>query len=201
MTDSPRKRGRPRAFDDAVVLERATDAFLKLGYAGASLDALTTAMGLNKPSLYAAFGDKRSLFLRALEVRVAKVGRRIHAAFQRGDGLEGALRETLLEAVDIYTAADAPRGCLVVSGSTTEALVDEGLAQLSREFFALSDQVVAKWLAELVPAKSEVSALVLSRLVNGTIHDIALRARVGESRTKLREHARSAAHALARAAR
>lgn len=203
MKPAPKKRGRPRAFDDAVVLDRAIDTFLEHGYSGASLDALTTAMGVNKPSLYGAFGDKRRLFLRAVETLAARVGRRIHTAFQRGDTLEGSLREVFLEAVEIYLGGPSPPGCLVVSGTTTEALADEGLGEFSREFYARADHVVAKWIRERRPAGRDdtgVSSLLLSRLVNGVIHDIALRARVGQSRAELRDHARGAAMALSRAA-
>lgn len=200
MIQSPKKRGRPRAFDPAVVLERATETFLKFGYSGASLDALTTSMGLNKPSLYAAFGDKRALFVRVLEDRANQVAKRIQAAFARGESLQGSLQEAFLEAVEIYTADDAPPGCLIVSGSSTEAVVDEGLAQFSREFFARCDHAVARWFTAKVPGGGDVSALNLSRLFNGVIHDIALRARVGESRARLRDYAEGAARALTKAA-
>lgn len=200
MTPTPKKRGRPRVFDDAFVLARATEIFLKLGYAGASLDALTTAMGINKPSLYAAFGDKRQLFVRVLEQLAAQRGRRYRAAFERGATLEASLREVFLEAVEIYLGGDAPPGCLIVNGSTTEALVDDGLAALTREFFALTDRVVARWIVERAPAVSAAAALSLSRLVNGVIHDLALRARVGGPRADLCDYARGAAAALARAA-
>ena len=158
-------------------------------------------MGLAKPSLYAAFGDKRSLFLRATEEFARRVGDRIRVAFERSDTLEGSLREALLEAVDIYLGGQAPPGCLIVNGSTTEAIADEGLAQFSREFFAKCDHVVARWIARRITEEGGVSALVLSRLFNGVIHDIAIRARVGESRTELRAYARGAAVALSRAAR
>jgi TetR/AcrR family transcriptional regulator, copper-responsive repressor len=198
MTPTPKKRGRPRAFDDAVVLARATETFLKFGYSGTSLDALTTAMGLNKPSLYAAFGDKRRLFVRVVEELAVKRGRRFRMAFERGDTLEASLREMFLEAVDIYVDPETPPGCLMVSGGATEATVDEGFADLTREFFALSDRVVATWIAERAPDHVGVPALMLSRLVNGVIHDLALRARVGESRARLREYARGAATALSK---
>ncbi len=198
MTEPPKKRGRPRAFDPSLALDRATDTFLRFGYAGASLEALTTAMGVNKPSLYATFGDKRRLFFRALEELATKIGRRCRLAFERGDSLESSLREMFLEAVDIYSSSDAPAGCLVVSGSATEAIVDEGMAQFSRELFALCDKVMAKWMVPYVREGSAVSAMVLSQLCNGVIHDISLRARIGESKVKLREHARGAAVALAR---
>jgi AcrR family transcriptional regulator len=200
MDPTPKKRGRPRSFDDATVLERATATFLELGYAGASLDALTTAMGVNKPSLYAAFGDKRSLFVRVLQALAEQRGRRFREAFERGDTLEGSLREMFVEAVEIYLDEGVPPGCLMVNVSTTEALADEGLAELTRAFFALSDKVIARWIHERAPDLDRPAALLLSRLVNGVIHDLALRARVGETRAKLREHALGAAAVFGRVA-
>ncbi len=197
MTTAPRKRGRPRAFDADFVLERATETFLRHGLAGASLDTLTTAMEVSKPSLYGAFGDKRQLFVRVVEARAKEVGRRIRAAFERGDSLHGAIREMFDEAVAVYTDETMPPGCLVVSACATEAVVDQDLARFSRDFFARSDHAVGRWLDEKHGVKGPISARALGRLVNGVIHDIALRARVGESRASLRAYAKEAAEALA----
>jgi AcrR family transcriptional regulator len=66
----PAVRGRPRAFDRERALQRATEVFWRKGYEGASLSDLTSAMGINPPSLYAAFGDKEALYLEALEYYV-----------------------------------------------------------------------------------------------------------------------------------
>src|SRR3954471_21107486 len=63
----PKRRGRPRAYDPGEGLARAADTFWKAGYAGTSLDDLAAATGMNRPSLYAAFGDKRELYLKTLE--------------------------------------------------------------------------------------------------------------------------------------
>jgi AcrR family transcriptional regulator len=64
---APKRRGRPRAYDPQAALKQATDAFWKAGYAGTSLEEISAATGMNKPSLYAAFGDKRGLYLEALD--------------------------------------------------------------------------------------------------------------------------------------
>ena len=61
------ERGRPRNFDADTALDRALEVFWRHGFQGASLSELTEAMGLNKPSLYATFGDKESLYLKALD--------------------------------------------------------------------------------------------------------------------------------------
>ncbi|HZC78142.1 MAG TPA: TetR/AcrR family transcriptional regulator, partial [Ktedonobacterales bacterium] len=60
-------RGRPRSFDREAALERAIDVFWRHGYEATSVSDLTSAMGINPPSLYAAFGDKEKLFLEAVE--------------------------------------------------------------------------------------------------------------------------------------
>ena len=65
--DAPKRRGRPRAYDPKTALARAAETFWKAGYAGTSLDDLAAATGMNRPSLYAAFGDKRELYLKTLE--------------------------------------------------------------------------------------------------------------------------------------
>jgi AcrR family transcriptional regulator len=194
-----KKRGRPRAFDPQAVLEKATETFLRFGFSGASLDALTTAMGLNKPSLYAAFGDKRRLFQSVLEAVAAARTKRYAAALRRGDSLHRSLELLFEEAVVINTSEYEHPGCLIVSGSTTEALVDPELAEFTRVFFAKCDKDLASWIEKNYPPRGPVSALAISSLANGVIHDISLRARVGESRTRLREYARSSAACLARA--
>lgn len=197
MTTTPKKRGRPRAFDADFVMERATETFLRHGLSGASLDALTASMELSKPSLYGAFGDKRQLFQKVVEARALAVGKRIRAAFERGDSLHGAIRSMLEEAAVIYTDDAMPSGCLIVSACATEALVDEDLARYAREFFARSDHAIGRWLDEKHGVRGPLSAHAIGRMVNGVIHDIALRARVGESRATLKSYAREAAEALA----
>jgi len=82
------ERGRPRSFDRAAALRRAMEVFWAKGYEGASLSDLTAAMGINSPSLYAAFGSKEALFLEATEpTRAARVpisGRRSKKPRPRG---------------------------------------------------------------------------------------------------------------------
>src|SRR5580698_10081705 len=62
----PARRGRPRAYDTKTALKQATDTFWRTGYSGTSLDSIAAATGMNPPSLYAAFGNKRALYLEAL---------------------------------------------------------------------------------------------------------------------------------------
>jgi AcrR family transcriptional regulator len=195
MATPPKKRGRPRTFDADQALADATSTFLRHGYAGASLEALTRAMNVNKPSLYAAFGDKRALFVKALEVRSRALAKRYRAAWDKGDTLESSIRAFFYEAIAVNLDDQDVPGCIFGSAATTEAISDPGLAQVTRDFFAYCDRGVAKWLEERQPGAGS-----LTKLVNGIGHDIALRARIGESRAELRAYAKEAARALAAAA-
>lgn len=106
--------GRPRSFDRDAALDLALDAFWERGYEETSIAALTSAMGIAPPSLYAAFGDKQQLFEEA--------SARYLDALERGlsDGLGAptareAIERVLRATADAHTARDHPRGCLVMS--------------------------------------------------------------------------------------
>ena len=78
----PNKIGRPRQFDPSAALSAATEVFWLKGYDGASLDNLTAAMNINRPSLYLVFKDKQSLFLSALESYASSYGTAPLLAFE-----------------------------------------------------------------------------------------------------------------------
>lgn len=195
-----KKRGRPREFDVEQALDRATEAFLRHGYSGCSLEQLADAMRLNKPSLYAAFGNKRALYMVVVQRITDARGERYRRAFARGDSLQDALRALFEEVVEVTTSDALPPGCLVASSATTEAIDDPAIADYTREFFALSDKSLAAGVRARASRDGALSPEAIGRLANGVIHDLSLRARIGESRTKLRQIAREAAAALAHAA-
>jgi TetR/AcrR family transcriptional regulator, copper-responsive repressor len=200
MTDGSKKRGRPREFEPAVALAGAAETFLRYGYAGTSVDALASAMRLNKPSLYAAFGDKHALFITVLNRRFQHVAARYEAAFHKGKTLEEALRNLFEDAVDLSLGEGGPPGCPILAASTIESLIDEEIGEFTRRFRAQTDKGMAIWIRNKLPQDSDTSAETIARLTNGILHDIALRARVGEPRAKLKEIAKDAAKVLARAA-
>lgn len=112
-----RERGRPRTFDIDEALDRAVAVFWKHGFQDASMQELTGAMGLSKPSLYAAFGDKEALYLKTLERYLALLIER-HAAVLNGEP-DGrlALDKFLRSLADMLADPDMPGGCFIINGS------------------------------------------------------------------------------------
>lgn len=192
-----RKRGRPREFDPSTALAAASQAFIRYGYSAASLDLLARAMGLNKPSLYAAFGDKRALYLKVLKERYRRVGVRYRAQFEKGRTLEEALRNVLEDAVEVCLGEGGPPGCPIASAAATEALEDLAIGEATRQFRVMADRAIAQWIRGKIEPERAPLADGIARLMNGVLYDIALRARGGESRAELRALAADAATILA----
>jgi len=111
------ERGRPRVFDEEQALDAALGVFWRSGYQGASLAALTHAMGISKPSLYAAFGNKEQLYLKALErYREQQLMRHAEALAAEPD-LKQAMRVFMRSVATMLTAPDLPGGCMVVNSA------------------------------------------------------------------------------------
>ena len=117
MSEAMRTRGRPRGFDREAALRRAMRLFWERGYEGTSIADLAAAIGINKPSLYAAFGSKESLFREAVALYDAIEGRPVQEALDSAPsarlGIEAALRHNAL----VYCRAEEPRGCMIVLSS------------------------------------------------------------------------------------
>src|SRR5882724_3596770 len=112
----PASKGRPRAFDLDAALQKALELFWRQGYEGTSMSDLTTAMGINRPSLYAAFGNKEQLFAKAVERYNS--GRTCFMAKALGEPKARAVAEQLLRGVvDMLSDPKTPAGCLMVQGA------------------------------------------------------------------------------------
>ena len=190
MSEQPAKRrGRPRAYDPEVALAKATDTFWAQGYAGASLDDLSAATGMNRPSLYGAFGDKQALFSAAMDAYIDRRRETMIQAFRAGGTLREALERVYHAALDIYLSGDTGgRGCFMVSAGLGQAVVDPavrakvaaGLHELDRGFERLVERAQAA--GELPPGADPA---VLARVAGGMLNALSVRARAGESREQL----------------
>jgi len=118
-------RGRPRSFDKDRALDAALLVFWEKGYEGASLSDLTEAMGINRPSLYAAFGDKEALFRNVLERYEQGPVAYMKAAMDEPTA-RGVIERMLKGTIATLTRPQSPRGCLYVQGAL--ACGDESIA-------------------------------------------------------------------------
>jgi AcrR family transcriptional regulator len=192
---APRRRGRPRAYEPDVALAKALDLFRKDGFAATSLDDLSAATGMNRPSLYGAFGDKRELYIKSYQ-RYRDDARAAMIDIFRGElPVRKRLERIYAIALDIYLGGESPRGCFTVMTAASEAVADpdirgmvlEGFTELDKAFAACFRQ--AKEKGE-VPASAD--PIALSQLASATIHSIAIRARAGVPRKELEAIVKSA---------
>ena len=106
--------GRPRSFDEGEALEKATRVFRAKGYDGVTIDDLVAGMGVGRPSLYAIFGDKRTLFLRILKAYAEKKGALATKALLSPQTLRDSLASFMRYAVESATEKGCAPGCLIV---------------------------------------------------------------------------------------
>ncbi len=109
-----RSRGRPRGFDESEALKKATQVFRSKGFDGVTIDDLVAGMGVGRPSLYSVFGDKRTIFLRALRAYAEAKGARAAKALFAPPALRDSLVGFLKEAVETATDKGSAPGCLLV---------------------------------------------------------------------------------------
>jgi AcrR family transcriptional regulator len=114
IQNTARPRGRPRGFDETGALEKATQVFRSKGYDGATIDDLVAGMGVGRPSLYAVFGDKRAIFLRALRAYAEREGGLAAKALLSPGALRDSLAGFLRQAVESATEKGSAPGCLLV---------------------------------------------------------------------------------------
>ena len=114
IKNAARPPGRPRSFDETGALEKATQVFRAKGYDGVTIDDLVAGMGVGRPSLYAIFGDKRAIFLRALKAYAERKGALAAKALLSPGTLRDSLASFLRQAVESATEKGSAPGCLLV---------------------------------------------------------------------------------------
>lgn len=195
-----KRRGRPRAYDPQKALEQATDIFWKSGYAGTSVDEIAAATGMNKPSLYAAFGGKHDLYMEALNRYWQVTFEETRNALAASDSLEAALVGAFAQALSVYFSGHgSARGCFVVGTAVTEAVDDGDIRNSLQAGFGTLDHAFEQRL-RLAQEKGQLSKDAdpksLSLMATATMHTIAIRARAGVSRDELRDFAGKAAKVI-----
>ena len=187
--EAPRRRGRPRGYEPEVALGQALGLFRKGGFAATSLDDLSAATGMNRPSLYGAFGDKRELYIKSY-ARYRTDARAAMIEIFRGDmPIRERLKRIYAAALDIYVAdASDPKGCFTVMTAASEAVADPEIRAMVLDGFSELDKAFASCFRRArekreLPASADPA--VLAQLASATIHTIAIRSRARVPRKEL----------------
>lgn len=186
MAEKSRTRGRPRAYDPDVALDRAVELFWANGLQGTSLDDLGAAMGMGRPSIYNAFGDKEQLFLKALARYRDTVGSTPLRAMESIDQIGSALDAFFSQIVNYATEDSSHLGCLfgsvaiATSTESVQAFLRDNLEWLQTQLAArLQAAVETEQLPPSFPVETGARRAVDELL------SIAVRARMGLPRDEL----------------
>jgi AcrR family transcriptional regulator len=186
---SPARRGRPRAFDPDVALTKAVDAFWDAGFAATSLDDLTEATGMNRPSLYGAFGDKQALYRKALDVYCERTRAAFAAVFSGDEPLRAALRKVYDTGIAIYLSGDnGPRGCFIIGTAVAQAVTDPDIrAALADVLCEIEDAFRAR-IARAQRGRelsADADPARLAKVASATLYSLTIHARAGLGRPAL----------------
>lgn len=173
--------------------------FWSQGLTGTSLDELAAATGMNRPSLYNAFGNKQAIYRRALQRFVDRMGEAPVSRLDRRADIAAALLDFYYAALDIYFDAPQPNGCFVFCTAAPEAVSHP---EIRADLRAVIRQVDGILEGRLHRAEAEgqlaagTSPRTLAAMSQALLHSLAIRARAGESRRGLRRFARESVAAL-----
>jgi AcrR family transcriptional regulator len=183
----PRKLGRPLSFDRDAALEKAMVLFWQQGYEGTSLSELTEAMGISPPSLYAAFGDKKQLFLAAVE-RYVSASESSPDCIRNAPTAKQAVQTMLRNAAVSQTQRGRPAGCLLVSGAVNLSAASQDIRDAVARIRAQAERSLRDRIKRGVddgelPAKTDPAALAAFYV--SVTHGMSMQAQDGAKRDRL----------------
>ena len=192
-----RPRGRPRSFDELEALEKATPVFWSKGYDGVTIDDLVAGMGVGRPSLYAVFGDKRTLFLRVLRAYAETKGALAAKAIFSTQPLRDSLASFLRHIVESTTEEGSAAGCLLVC--VAPLVNDAEVRQFLQNAVAGAVAMVERRFRDGISAGEvppDFPVAVRARQIIDVSNGLAIRAKMGTSRKTLLKDAEEAADLL-----
>ena len=189
------ERGRPRSFDRQKALQSAMEVFWDRGFQAASMSDLTEAMGINPPSLYAAFGSKEELYREAIAHYTATESGDIVAPMQQAPTARTAVEGYLMASAKIFTRPGRPPGCMVVLAAVNAVGVGEETSHALREMrlgnIAMIEERLRRAVAEgELPATIEPHAIASYYVT--VQQGMSIQARDGASRALLEAIVRGA---------
>ena len=187
-------RGRPRSFDESEALDKATQVFRAKGYDGVTIDDLVAGMGVGRPSLYAVFGDKRAIFLRALRTYAERKGVRAAKALLTPPALRDSLIGFLRNAVESATEKGSAPGCLLVC--VAPLVNDAEVRQFLQDAVAGGAALVERRFRDAISAgeiPSDFPVAIRASQVLDFGRGLTMRAQMGTPRKTLLKDAEEAA--------
>ncbi|MRI31476.1 TetR/AcrR family transcriptional regulator [Endozoicomonas sp. OPT23] len=180
-----KKVGRPRNFDIDTALQCAIHVFWEKGYDGASMKDLTQAMGINSPSLYSVFGDKKGLYIQAIQRYMNNESCGPMDAFESEESIEKAICAFMKATLDYATETPEHLGCFMTNCVSTSAGTVEGVQELLQEAILAADlRLAARFDSEKNAGNlpENFPSLERARLMFDLRQGYVLRARAGTSR-------------------
>ncbi|OZD69914.1 TetR family transcriptional regulator [Rhodococcus sp. 06-1059B-a] len=180
--------GQGRKFDVGTALEQAMFAFWEHGYEGTSVSKLTSAMHINPPSLYGAFGGKEGVFFAAVEHYLATRGDFMNRAFSEEPHAAKLISRLLYDAASHYTDESCPGGCLIISSAVSVTDANQGVADRLRDMrnanvALLSERITADIADGVLPTSWD--PIEISEYIGVIIQGMSQRARDGATRAQL----------------
>jgi AcrR family transcriptional regulator len=190
--------GRPRGFDRDEALDRALRVFWQQGFDGTSLTDLTAAMGINRPSLYATYGDKESLFRLAIERYVEVVACHVQRALEQPTA-RAVIEQLWRGSIDLARNSENPRGCFLVQGALACSEAAQSVQQALAKQRKRGEQQLRLRFEQAVAEgdlPSDVNVTDLARFVSTVSHGLAVQAAGGAAVTELEAVAALALRAI-----
>lgn len=178
--------GRQREFDKYQALDDAMHVFWKKGFTAASLTDLTGAMGINKPSMYATFGNKEKLFVQATEHYIEHYAKSHVYLLHEDKPLPERLNNYLMSVIGAQCSLDGPKGCyisLCVSESASES-IPEGASEMMEHARDFAENFLTGYFTNEIKNRTlsaATDAAVLARFVVAILHGTAAMARGGKT--------------------
>ena len=182
------QRGRPRAFDRQVALRRAMEVFWEHGYEGTSMTDLTGAMGINSPSLYAAFGGKEELFRAAVGLYGETEGGLTDRALREEPTACAAIEAMLRDNALAYSTGQGPRGCMIVLAGSTYTTRSESVRDFLIECRAETVEQVRTRIDRGITdgdLPATIDAAMIADFYTTVLYGLSIRARDGAATAEL----------------
>ncbi len=182
QSDTKTSRGRPRAYDPDTAINAALEVFRAHGYSGTSLDMLSKATAMNRPSLYAAFGNKKAIYRAALAFHQRRLRRKLGRVLFAGSGLREDLTQFYLAALEEYRSPKHGHvGCSTLCTATTEAMQD---SDIRGDLSIALNRIDAAFRRRFRQAAAEYPQLdprSVAYVAASILHSLAIRVRADQS--------------------